>query len=80
MFIAIQRNELPDRKVSVVTLSLIGINTLVWLVSLICEIVSQGDSQDWIFEHLWLVPATSYPWMYLTTSSSMRISCTCSAT
>ncbi|MBW8864746.1 MAG: rhomboid family intramembrane serine protease [Verrucomicrobia bacterium] len=50
----------------VVTLSLIGINTLVWLVSLICEIVSQGDSQDWIFEHLWLVPATSYPWMYLT--------------
>ncbi len=50
----------------VVTLTLIGINTLVWLTSLILEIVTHGDSQEWIMAHLWLVPAQSYPWMYLT--------------
>ena len=67
MFIAIPTGmNYRTERYPVVTLSLIGINTFVWLVSLICEIVTQGDSQDWIFEHLWLVPATSYPWMYLT--------------
>ena len=50
----------------VVTFTLIGLNTIVWLVSLILGIVTQGDSQDWIYQHLWLIPAQSYPWMYLT--------------
>ena len=50
----------------VVTFTLIGLNTIVWLVSLIFRIVTHGDSQEWIYQHLWLIPAQSYPWMYLT--------------
>jgi membrane associated rhomboid family serine protease len=41
----------------VVTISLIGINTLIWLVSLICFFTTNGESQLWIFKHLWFVPA-----------------------
>lgn len=40
-----------------VTFSLIGINTLVWLVSLICNVSTGGDSDTWIYSHLWLVPS-----------------------
>src|SRR5581483_331957 len=50
----------------VVTLSLIGVNTLVYLVSLIFFFMTDGDSDKWILENLWLVPSVSYPWMYLT--------------
>ena len=50
----------------VVTLSIIGLNTLIWLITLICNIVTQGDANEWIQEHLWLVPAQSHVWMYLT--------------
>lgn len=67
MFIAIPTGmNYRTERYPVVTLTLIGINTFVWLVSLILEIVTHGDSQDWIMAHLWLVPAQSYPWMYLT--------------
>ena len=50
----------------VVTLSLIGINTFIWLVSLILQICTEGESQEWVYANLWLVPAQSYFWMYLT--------------
>ncbi|HWY30156.1 MAG TPA: rhomboid family intramembrane serine protease [Candidatus Acidoferrum sp.] len=53
-------------RLPLVTFTLIGINTLVWLVSLICEIATQGDSQLWVVTHLWLIPAQSYFWTYLT--------------
>jgi membrane associated rhomboid family serine protease len=53
-------------RLPLVTFTLIGINTLVWLVSLICEISTQGDSQIWVMTHLWLIPAQSYIWTYLT--------------
>ncbi len=53
-------------RLPVVTLSLIGINTLVYLVQLIFAIATQGDSDDWVYGHLWLIPAISYPWMYVT--------------
>lgn len=49
-----------------VTLSLIGVNTLVYLVSLIFFFQTGGDSDSWIFAHLWLIPAQSYVWTYLT--------------
>lgn len=67
MFIAIPVGmNYRTERLPLVTLSLIGINTLVWLVSLICAINTHGESSDWVFEHLWLVPAQSYVWMYLT--------------
>jgi len=50
----------------VVTLSLIAINTLIWLISFICAICTDGDSQYWVYTHLWLIPAESHFWMYLT--------------
>ncbi len=58
MFIAIPTGmNYRTERYPVVTLSLIGINTLIWLVSLIFEIQTEGISQDWIMEHLWLTPA-----------------------
>ena len=50
----------------VVTLSLIGINTLVYLVSLACLFGTEGESDKWIAQHVWLIPAQSYLWTYLT--------------
>jgi membrane associated rhomboid family serine protease len=53
-------------RLPIVTLSLIGLNTLVYLVSLICAISTGGDSNDWIFQNLWLIPGKSLWWTYLT--------------
>lgn len=53
-------------RLPLVTFSLIGLNTLVYLVSLVCYFSTDGNSDDWIMEHLWLVPAQSHLWMYLT--------------
>ena len=67
MFIAIPVGmNYRTERLPVVTFSLIGINTLVWLVSLICSFSTQGESNDWIYDHLWLIPSQSYLWMYLT--------------
>ena len=57
MFIAIPTGmNYRTERYPVVTFTLIGLNTIVWLVSLILGIVTQGDSQDWIYQHLWLIP------------------------
>lgn len=67
MFIAIPTGmNYRTERYPVVTLSLIGLNTLVWLVTLICSLSTDGSSDTWIYDHLWLVPAQSYPWMYVT--------------
>ena len=67
MFIAIPTGmNYRTERYPIVTFSLIGLNTFIWLVSFVCEIATQGDSEKWILDHLWLVPAVSYPWMYLT--------------
>ncbi len=50
----------------VVTLTLIGINTVVFVVGLICFLATQGESQEWIADNLWLKPAESLIWTYLT--------------
>jgi len=58
MFIAIPvgMNYRAER-LPLVTFFLIGLNTLVYLVSLICSFQTDGDSNIWIFEHLWLTPS-----------------------
>jgi len=53
-------------RLPVVTFTLIGINTLVYLVSLFFFLATEGNSEIWIYQHLWLIPAVSYPWTYLT--------------
>jgi len=67
MFIAIPVGmNYRTERLPLVTLSLIGVNTLVWLVTFICFFCTQGDSDAWIIAHLWLIPAKSYLWTYLT--------------
>jgi membrane associated rhomboid family serine protease len=53
-------------RLPVVTFTIMGINTLVYLISLVFFICTQGDSETWIYRHLWLIPAQSYLWTYLT--------------
>lgn len=67
MFIAIPVGmNYRTERLPLVTLSLIGVNTLVWLVTLICHFNTGGDSDLWISDHLWLIPAQSFIWTYLT--------------
>jgi membrane associated rhomboid family serine protease len=44
-------------RLPLVTLSFIGLNTLAYLVSLVCFFRTDGESNVWIFEHLWLIPS-----------------------
>jgi len=58
MFIAIPVGmNYRTERYPVVTLSLIGINTLVYLVSLFFFFRMDGESELWIFRHLWLIPS-----------------------
>ena len=53
-------------RLPIVTLSIIGLNTLVYLVSLVCAINTDGDSNIWVYSHLWLIPNQSLWWTYFT--------------
>jgi membrane associated rhomboid family serine protease len=53
-------------RLPVVTLTLIGINTLVYLASLFFFFSTSGESELWIYHHLWLTPVNSILWTYLT--------------
>jgi membrane associated rhomboid family serine protease len=58
MFIAIPVGmNYQTERLPVVTFSLMGLNTLIWLVSFICWLGTEGASQLWIHQHLWLIPA-----------------------
>ncbi|HEY4952588.1 MAG TPA: rhomboid family intramembrane serine protease [Verrucomicrobiae bacterium] len=50
----------------VITLSLIGLNTLVYLVSLVFFFGTEGQSNIWIRQHFWLIPNQSVLYTYLT--------------
>ena len=49
-----------------VTLTLIGLNTLVYLVSLGCVLARGSDAELWVYQHLWLIPADSAWYTYVT--------------
>ncbi|HET7624947.1 MAG TPA: rhomboid family intramembrane serine protease [Verrucomicrobiae bacterium] len=53
-------------RLPIVTLSLIGLNTLVFLVTLIASIRTGGESNFWVMENLWLIPAESHWWTFIT--------------
>ncbi|HEY1663281.1 MAG TPA: rhomboid family intramembrane serine protease [Verrucomicrobiae bacterium] len=54
------------KRFPIVTITLIGLNALVYLISLIFFFSTGGDSDDWVMQNLWLIPAQSYWWTYLT--------------
>src|SRR5579862_9077621 len=67
MFIAIPVGmNYRTERLPLVTLSLIGINTLIYLVSEICFFSTEGESDVWIYNHLWLTPAAGIWYQYLT--------------
>ncbi len=67
MFIAVPVGmNYRTERFPIVTVSLIGLNTLVYLVTLICSLNTGGDSNAWVMQNLWLIPAQSYWWTYLT--------------
>jgi membrane associated rhomboid family serine protease len=58
MFIAIPVGmNYRTERLPLVTLLLIGINTLVYLISLFFFFRTDGESEWWILEHLWLIPS-----------------------
>ena len=70
MFIALPVGmNYETRRWPIVTFSLIGLNTLVYLVMLTYSLAT-GDGWNvttpWVMQNLWLIPAQSDWWMYLT--------------
>jgi membrane associated rhomboid family serine protease len=58
MFIAIPVGmNYQTERLPLVTFSLIGLNTLIWFVTTICFFSTDGTSDAWVADHLWLVPA-----------------------
>jgi membrane associated rhomboid family serine protease len=54
------------RRYPMVTFTLMGICTVIYLVTLILRI-SNGDAVTiWVFKNLWLIPAESHWWAYIT--------------
>ncbi|MDB6023036.1 MAG: Rhomboid-like protein [Pedosphaera sp.] len=55
------------RRYPVVTFTLMGICSAIYLITLIFTLADQSDStQAWVFENLWLIPSESHWWTYLT--------------
>jgi membrane associated rhomboid family serine protease len=54
------------RRLPVVTFALTGVNTLVYLVSLVFCFAQGPEVDAWMYEHLWLIPAQSVWYTYLT--------------
>ncbi|MCI0743902.1 MAG: rhomboid family intramembrane serine protease [Verrucomicrobia subdivision 3 bacterium] len=50
----------------VVTFTLMGLNVVIYLVSLVLRIQSSGNADDWITQHLWLKPSESTWYTYIT--------------
>jgi len=68
-FLPVGMNYRTER-LPLVTLSLIGLNTLIYLISLIFFFSTHGESQLWIYEHLWLIPAD---WHWYSSFTSMFV-------
>lgn len=54
------------RRYPVVTFTLIGLNVLVYLVTLAVRLNGGNAVDPWIYEHFWLIPAQSTWYTYLT--------------
>lgn len=54
------------RRYPVVTFTLMGICTIVYLITLVLQISNGGELPDWVVQNLWLIPAESHWWAYIT--------------
>jgi len=67
MFLVIPAGvDYSARRYPIVTFTLIGTNTLIWLATLIAFFQTHGDSDEWILNHLWLKPSESVWYTYIT--------------
>jgi len=58
MFIAIPVGmNYRTERLPLVTFSLMGVNTLVFLTTMACAASTDGASEAWVYSHLWLKPA-----------------------
>lgn len=55
------------RRYPVVTFTLMGLNVLVYLITLLLTLNGGKETQEWILQHLWLTPANSPWYTYVTT-------------
>jgi len=55
------------RRYPVATFTLMGICVAIYIITLICKASSSADAvDDWMFDHLWLIPKESAWWTYVT--------------
>ena len=54
------------RRYPVVTFTLMGICTLIYLVTFILNIANGDAVTNWVMENLWLIPSESHWWTYIT--------------
>ena len=54
------------RRYPVVTFTLMGICTAVWLLTFVLGLLNGEAVHEWVYTHLWLTPAESNPWTYFT--------------
>lgn len=58
--------DYQTRRYPVVTFSIMGICTAVYLVTLVLWLANGSGVDEWVFDHLWLTPAFSPWWTYFT--------------
>jgi membrane associated rhomboid family serine protease len=54
------------RRLPVVTFVIMGLNVLIYLVTLVCSLMTKGESDLWVYLNLWLIPAYSGWWAHVT--------------
>ena len=54
------------RRYPVVTFTLMGLCTTIWLVTFLLHLAYGQVVDQWVVQQLWLVPAAARPWTYLT--------------
>jgi membrane associated rhomboid family serine protease len=53
-------------RLPIVSFTLMGVNVLTYLICLPFTLAQEGHGAEWIFEHLWLTPASAAWYSYLT--------------
>src|SRR5579864_4735651 len=54
------------RRYPVVTFTLMGLCTIIYLITLVLQISNGEAITDWVMQNLWLIPAESHWWAYIT--------------
>lgn len=54
------------RRYPVVTFTLMGLCTIIYLITLVLQISNGDEVTEWVLRNLWLIPAESHWWAYIT--------------